>query len=333
MSVTIKDLSRLARVSATTVSRVLNGKSYGFSAETREKILKIAHDCDYRPNAVARGLVTRRTGNIGLILPDITNPFFPSLARGAEDFAMANGYNVFLCNSDENAEKEEAYFHALLAQCIDGIILSKAPGGTGEVGKSGSEFPVVFVDREEAEGVPCMLFNNRGGGYLVGRHLAGLGHTAVACITGRRTLGSDTERVEGFRRAFGEKGILIPDENLFECNYQMEAAEQIAETVLRDRRFTAVFATNDLMAAGVCEAARRLGISIPGQLSVAGFDDIYLSRCVTPKLTTVRQPGYQMGYRASEALIDMIRKQNRVEHAVVFQPELIVRESTAPPRV
>lgn len=323
---TIKDIAKRAGVSITTVSRVLNRKEEGMSEQTRKKVLQVIEEMEYQPNRLARGLVTKQSKLIGLIVPTISNPFFPELCRGAEDEASARGYSLVICNSDDSSEKEERYIKILKEQQVDGLILSSQKG-LSETSASllDQKIHYVMLDRVEDDLVPGVYLDNEKGGYLAGQHLIALGHTQMACITGPDSIRNSRERLSGFKRALQEVGLgpIV----IREGDFTLETAYEQAKEILTDRNITAIFTGNDLMACGVYRAAHELSIRIPEDISVIGFDDIPLISALIPKLTTVRQDTYQMGRKAAELLIRQI-EQDETE-SVMFSPTLIERESTA----
>ena len=326
---TIKDIAREAGVSITTVSRVLNNKAEGMSKETREKVLKVMADLNYQPNKLARGLVTKRSNMLGLIVPNISNPFFPELCRGAEDEANQRNYSLIICNSDDQSQKEENYLRLLQEQQVDGILLSsknKLSQSSKEQLESGKIAYVLFDRGGEASNHSGVFLDNDKGGYIAGKHLADLGHTNIACMTGPLEILNAQQRLSGFQRALAEASIELPKSFILVGDFQMEVAYHIAKKFLQHNSVTAIFASNDLMACGIYQAAHELGLQIPEQLSIVGFDDIPLVTALIPKLTTVRQDTYEMGRKAIELLINEI--ENNSSEGVVFEPSLIVREST-----
>lgn len=326
---TIKDIAREAGVSITTVSRVLNSKEEGMSKETREKVLQVMESLNYQPNKLARGLVTKRSNMLGLIVPNISNPFFPELCRGAEDEANNRNYSLIICNSDDQSEKEENYLRLLQEQQVDGILLSSKNrlSQTSKDQLRGGKIPYVLFDRgEEASNHPGVFLDNEKGGYLAGKHLVDLGHTNIACMTGPSEILNSQQRLIGFQHALKEASIELPATSILIGDFQMDTAYRIAKEFLKHSNITAIFACNDLMACGIYRAAHELGIQIPEQLSIVGFDDIPLVTALIPKLTTVKQGTYEMGRKAIELLINEL--ENNSSKGVVFEPTLIVREST-----
>jgi len=323
---TIKDIAKRAGVSITTVSRVLNRKEEGMSAETREKVLRVIEELQYQPNRLARGLVTKQSKLIGLIVPNISNPFFPELCRGAEDEASERGYSLVICNSDDSSEKEERYIRILKEQQVDGLILSSLSG----LSKSSTDFLsknlyYVLLDRKDTGQVPGVYLENEEGGYLAGKHLIELGHQRIACITGPASILNSRDRVDGFKRALTENGL--EPTVICEGDFGIESAYHQAKKILTKGDISAIFTCNDLMACGVYRAAHELSLRIPEDLSVIGFDDIPLISALIPKLTTIRQNTYEMGRKSAELLIKQI-EHGKTDFAT-FSPSLILRESTA----
>lgn len=326
---TIKDIAAKAGVSITTVSRVLNMKEEGMSQKTREKVLKVIEEMNYTPNHFARGLITNKSRLLGLIVPNINNPFFPELCRGAEDEANLNEYSLIICNSDDDATKEESYLRLLSQQQVDGILLS-----------SRGDFPSLSTEQLEQSKIPFVLLdrggksvkhngvfiNNEQGGYLAGRHLIDLGHRRIACVTGSAELQNVSDRVSGFRRALKEEDIDLPESRIIYGDFHMESAYIQSKKFLAETDVTAIFACNDLMACGVYRAAYETGLKIPKDLSIIGFDDISLVSALIPQLTTIRQDIYEMGRRAVKILLENIN--NETNESAIFEPTLIVREST-----
>lgn len=330
MKVTIKDIAKMANVSIGTVSRIINNSDEGYSEETRERVLKIIEESGYVPNEVARGLITKRTKTLGLILPDITNPFFPDIARGAEDEANTRKYSVILCNSDNNVEKEREYIQLLNQKYVDGILFCTNPFQENKQlwRYLGSNIPVVVTDsfeiKEETYGV---FVDNEMGGYLATKHLVDLGHRNIACITGPNKSRSSVQRLNGYKKALEEVGIPFDLDLIVEGNYKIKSGMDGVQN-LKGKTYTAIFACNDLMAYGVYKELTSMGFKIPDDISVVGFDDINLSQVVHPRLTTVSQPAYEIGRKAAELLINRIENTSIENRIIMFEPELVIREST-----
>ncbi|MCR4430943.1 MAG: LacI family transcriptional regulator [Tepidanaerobacteraceae bacterium] len=332
MAVTIKDIAREANVSITTVSRVINNKNEGVSKETKDKILQIMKRLNYRPNSVARSLVTKKTHTLGLILPDITNPFFPDLVRGVEDTANIYGYNIILCNTDDDIAKEKTYIKVLKEKCIDGIIYTSTIKSENQNVKMllKYEIPFVMLDRLiDIKGVPYIYADGESGMYEIIRYLIENNHRRIAYISGPMTNHTAIQRFEGYKRAMAEAGLSPDGDLIMEGNYKMRSGyECMSEILKKKKKFTAVACANDLMAVGALECLRESGMKVPDDISVTGYDDIYVSNVVTPKLTTMAQPTYEMGCLAARILIKSIAEENH-EKEVKLRPKLVIRESVA----
>ncbi|MCR2821033.1 LacI family DNA-binding transcriptional regulator [Lederbergia panacisoli] len=329
---TIKDIAKKAGVSITTVSRVLNQKEEGMSSQTREKVLKVMEEVDFQPNQFARGLVTKRSKTFGLIVPNISNPYFPELCRGVEDEANEGEYSLIICNSDDQTDKEKRYLRLLEEQQVDGIIFSAKDhlDTSDEEQLNRAKIPFVLIDRGKEEKKHAGVFlDNDKGGYLAGKHLIELGHRNIACITGPKSIILSNERLEGFKRALNEAGVELLPSHIIEGDFQMEMAYHKSKEILLKKDVTAIFACNDMMACGVYQMAHELGIRIPIDLSIVGFDDIPLVSALIPKLTTIRQDTYEMGREAVKILFRKLA--NAETKSIIFNPKLVVRDSSTAP--
>ncbi|MFO7274322.1 MAG: LacI family DNA-binding transcriptional regulator [Bacillota bacterium] len=328
---TIRDVARRAGVGVATVSRVLNGKGY-VKAETRQRVLAAAEELGYVPSQLARGLVRRLSGTVGLVVPDITNPFFPLITRGVEDAASEAGYTVFLCNADNDPELEAQDVRKLRERRVDGVIFV----GTSERRELvdqllADDIPVVVMDRQvNHTEVDMVLVDNLAGARAAVRHLMELGHRRIAHAAGPPSTRTGQDRCQGYRQALEEAGIPYDPACVVWGDFTFESGIRAGQVLLgRSPQPTAVFAGNDLIALGVIRAAEEAGLSVPDDLSVVGFDDIQMAALVCPGLTTVRQPAREMGRLAMTMLLERIRGEfTGPGRRQVFQPELIVRGTT-----
>jgi LacI family transcriptional regulator len=331
MSITIKDVARRANVSIATVSRVINNKSDGVSDETRKEVLKVASDLGYYPNRVARGLVTNKTNILGLILPDITNPFFPSIVRGVEDTANKYGYNIILCNTDNSSEKEKTYIKILKENKVDGIICTSVAGSNDDSFKlsPNDKIPFVWLDRNLRETKAPMVYTDGVYGMCqIVDYIIKQGHKKIAYISGPKLNFSAEQRFKGYLKAINEAEIDVNNDLIKEGNYQIQDGNKCMMDIIESgEEFTAVVCANDLMAIGAIEALKSRGIRIPYDVSVTGYDDITISSITYPKLTTVAQPIYEMGCLAVDLLIKLIGGETIEKKEVVLKPELVIRES------
>ncbi|WP_432408958.1 LacI family DNA-binding transcriptional regulator [Wukongibacter sp. M2B1] len=334
MKITIKEIAKMAGVSTATVSKILNKKDKNISDSTRQKVLGIVKEHNYIPNTIARSLVTRQTKTIGLVIPDIANPFFPELARGAEDKANESGYNIIFCNTDDNIEKEEKYINMLIEKMIDGIIFTQSAKRTmGFKNLNLRSTPIVLIDRDmELEGVVGkVLVDNFAGAYEGVSYLLDKGYRKIAFITGALTTDTSVNRLNGYKNALIDFGILYDDEYVLAGEYKSEwGFKAIEQLVNKETDFDAVFCGNDLIALSVIKALKNYGKAIPEDVGVLGFDDIYMSKFIEPELSTIRQPNYEMGYKAVEILINILENPTgkNIERKLVLNTELIIRKST-----
>lgn len=331
--VTLMDVAKEAGVSPQTVSRVVNLKGE-VSAETRARIQAVIARLDYRPNRVAQGLARQRFDAIGLIVPDITSPFFADVVRGVEDAAHEHGYQVFLCNMDESPAREREALESLEDHGVDGVILAASRLDEEALVKTiHRNSNIVLLNRQLTPPHPYVVRNDdQRGGYLATRHLLEKGHRAICFIGGQRPSFSRSERLVGYRRALEEAGIAL-DEALIVEGYPSHECGKVMARQLLDARpdVTAVIAYNDLVAVGVLQALQETGRHVPGDVALVGFDDILMAQLVCPPLTTVRQEKHRAGVAALQMLMRCLqadRDQDGTPHEVVFEPALIVRQST-----
>ncbi len=329
MPVTIKDVARESGVNISTVSRALNN-TYGVNEQTRKHVIEVARRIDYRPNHVARGLVTGRLPTIGLVVSDIRNPFFSEVARGAEDAAYRAGRDLVLCNSDLKAEKQMDYFESLLAKRVDGIVMNSvaALSRAQQDQLRAAGVPIVLLNRSSVYArFSSVLGDNLQGGEIAGKYLIDLGHTKVGHITGPRGHGNLTDRAKGFLRAFHDRGL--PEPEVICGKHTFAGGHKSASQMLRaDLKITAIFAGNDVLAFGCIRAAIENGIRIPDDLSIVGFDNVEMSQITNPPLTTIDQPKYEIGKAAIEMLLNMLAKDGvcEPEHRMIGV-RLIERQS------
>jgi len=320
---TIRDVARASGVHASTVSRTFSAP-HMVNAETRSRVLATAESMGYRPNRAARALITGRTHNLGLIVADIANPFFPPLIKASESYARQRDYHLFVADTDEDPVVEEELVQALAKQ-VDGVLLCSPRMSNGLIEQLGRDVPLVVINRV-VDGLPAVVMDIAQGVREAVEHLIGLGHRDLALIAGPRTSWTDREirrAAASTARAGGaELTVLGP-------NAPTERGGAVAAEQVREVGATAVLAYNDLLAIGLVEGLDRLGISVPGQISVVGIDDILLSRLTRPRLTTVATPTAAAG----RAAVDMLLQHGidrRTAAQVTLKTTLVVRDSTGP---
>ncbi|WP_252502397.1 LacI family DNA-binding transcriptional regulator [Sporosarcina sp. Marseille-Q4943] len=321
----IRDVAKHAGVSVATVSRVLNDKGY-VSVETRKKVEAAIADLNYRPNEVARSLFNKQSNTLGLILPDIMNPFFPELARAIEDTASKLGYTVILCNSDEDEEKAQRYIDVLLQKYVDGIIISSNTIQEKTIREL--TIPVVCIDREISKDIPTIVVDNKEGARMATRFLKEKGRRKIGHIRGPLEIINAEERCEGYREVVsGEEWF--QESYIVNGHYRMDTAtEATLELFRRHPDIDGIFAANDTMAIGAMKAAYEHGLKVPEDISIIGFDGIALAKASIPELTTIEQPLYELGQKAAKMLIKLIKGQDVKKTFYQFDVQLIERDST-----
>lgn len=327
---TIKDVARQAGVSIATVSRILNG-SAGVSPGLTERVQQAITELGYQPNAVARALKVKESRSIGLIIPDIENPFFPALVRGVEDMARSYDYAVILCNSDGVGSEEERYIRLLHGKQVDGVIFTGGVNSDASLELLASlPIPAVSLDRQSKRvHMRSVVVDNVYGAALAVRHLVDLGARRIAFIGGSPQLSVADERFKGYSQVLVEQGLPVDDELILHGDFTYDSGYQNAWLLLeKEYQFDAVFAANDMIAIGVIECLAARGIRVPQDVRVAGYDDIRLAGWYKPTLTTVRQPVYEMGQEAVRMLLHLLTNPVQASAEKRFRPELIVRQST-----
>jgi LacI family transcriptional regulator len=332
----MNDVARVANVSIATVSHVINGTRF-VSAERAERVQTAMQELGYTPDATARSLRVGRTDTIGLVIPDNSNPFFAALARWIEEAGFEAGYTTILANSNERPDREHRYVSTLVSKRVDGLILSPSRGDHGTLARllKNAGTPVVVVDREaDLPDADFVLYDNEAGSYEAVRYLIELGHTSIGCVAGPADATSATERVTGFRKAMSEAGLPLPEHAVVEADFHFTGGREATARLLgTGERFTALFAANDLMAAGAIRELTERGVSVPKDMSVIGFDDAPLAEMISPSLTTMRQPLQEMAHAAVSLLLSRVTgTDGAMPTRRVLPTSLVIRESTAPPR-
>jgi DNA-binding LacI/PurR family transcriptional regulator len=331
----MKDIARIARVSLGTVSHVLNN-SANVRGPLRKRVLDAVQAAGYQPSQLARGLRRDKTNVIGMIIPDITNPFFPGVVRGAEDIAFSNGYRLVLCNTDNDHSKELVHLKELRTYLPAGLIV--IPSNFSDLTAQAESYRragtgVVCVDRLPREWAgDSVTANNEEGALNATRHLIQMGHTKLAMIVGPLHLTNAKERLTGFKRAIREAKIHIAAEYLQETTFDKQGGYSKTLLLLRMiPRPTAIFAGNDMIALGSLRAIREVGLSCPEDISLMGFDDLDLAEATHPPLSSVSQSGYQLGTTAAHILIERLHGDKSPAKHVVLPTTLSLRGSVAAP--
>lgn len=330
--VTMSDVARQAGVSLMTVSRVVNNKG-DVSSETRQRVLEIIASLDYRPSAIARSLATRETCTIGLVVPDVTNPFFADITRGVEHLAYSRGYQVFLCNSEEDPQRELAVIQSLEEKRVDGLILCSSRLDEEKLGDVLANLPaVVLINRRLHKGAEdvfdSVILDDERGGWLATHHLIQSGHQRIGFLAGPLASFSGAGRRDGYLAALQEADLSSEEDWISNCQPSVEGGYQTTRDMLtRHPQLTGLFCFNDLVAVGALHACDELGRRIPADLAIVGHDDIPLAALVSPALTTCRVPRYELGATAVNALFERFQDGSDGCQQGVLEAELIIRES------
>ena len=337
--VTIYDVAKHCGVSVATESRIVNNVDYPVSAELRTRVQASVRELKYKPNMLGRYLKSNRTDEVGVIIPNISNFYYPGLIAGINDSLIHSGYNVLLCNSYRNPEYEKKQFLSLLQKQVKGIIISTVSDDTSWIEEVNTDdVTVVAIEQPLHTPTHRVCFNYYGGGYMAARYLVGMGHRDIAFISPPLTYASRRQRLDGFLAGLKESGIELDadhlrisdyerdDENVYEFNIGSRLAEKLMQL---DTPPTAIFCINDMMALGAIRALQRRGIRVPQDVSVLGFDNLALSEMITPALTTVDQCTREIGAKAIELLTKSFADPAAPLETVRFKPKLVERESVA----
>jgi LacI family transcriptional regulator len=325
----ILDVALKANVSIATVSRVVNKSDHKVNPATREKVLAAIRELDYRPNALAKGLLMKKTMTIGIIIPDISNPYYAEIVRGIQDTADRAGYAVLLHNTDGKQERIIRHIYLLREKSADGVIFC---GGiingyeTLSILKELKEH-VVVVGRHEVD-FPAVMVDNMGGATQAVQHLIDLGHRRIGCIGGPDGSTTAADRLTGYRNALAQNGMTLNEHLVKRGTWNPESGYLLAKELLEGpERPTAIFSANDQMAFGVIKAGRELGLAVPRDLAVVGFDNVPPGSYFDPPLTTVEIPMYDIGTASMQMLIDLLSG-GKFEKLKLFNTKLLVRGST-----
>jgi len=334
---TMKDVAKKAGVSISTVSHVINKTRY-VEEETRKKVLDAIKELGYRPNIVARSLRKKSTNTIGLIVSNIANLFYPEVVRGIEDVLLQNKYNIILCNSDEDINKEREYIEVLYSKQVDGLIIT--PSKSTETRKNlelfiSQDIPVILVDRR-ISGIETdvVLADNVSGTYSATEYLLNLGHKRIAIITGPLDTTTGRERLEGYLKALEEHNIPIEKDLIREGNFKRDGGYERGKELLEmSNPPTAIISSNNLMTLGLISAINEKKLRIPKDISVISFDDMEWFQYFCPPLTSIYQPSYELGKNAGLLLMERLKRRRKKPKEVILPTRLIIRESCAPPLI
>ena len=328
---TIREVAELAGVSPITVSRVVNNTSY-VSAGTRERVEAAIAELKYVPNLLAQSLRQKQTNTLALLVTDITNPFWTTVARGAEDVASEHGINVILCNTDESESKQNTYLNLVLQKQVDGVLLVPVNNRCEAVQHIQSQnVAVVVMDRKVTNArVDVVRCDSEGGAYQLTQHLLEQGHRQIALLNGAANVFTASDRANGYRRALAEAQLDADAEQIYYGEFTLASGYEMTQQALNaDPRPTALFAANNFIAIGALRALRDAGLRVPEDMAVAGFDDLPEELIVEPFLTVSAQPAYEMGQQAMALLLSRIAGNAPEEfQEIVLPTELRVRASS-----
>jgi len=332
--VTLKDVARHAGVSVMTVSNVINRWPY-ITEETRQKVQAAIDELGYRPNTAARSLVTGRTHTIGVVIADFMNPFFGQAVRGCEDVLYKAGYNLLLCNTNEDGERERAYLGMLVERDVDGLLMFGSTSTDKEIVQIVPEtLPIVAESSPLLHGNAVVIdLNSEMGAYQATQHLIGLGHRRIGHLAGPQSRPVGRQRLLGYQRALCEAGIDLDPGLVINTNPTIRSGYRAAMQLFSTQRLTALFCFNDLMAFGAMVACAHLDIDIPGELALIGFDDIPMAAFANPALTTMRIDQYSLGCLASQILLERLKSGETDWKQVSVSAELVVRNSCGAQRL
>ncbi len=329
---TVKDVAKLAGVSPSTVSRTLSNRIF-VEEETRQKVLKAVEALNYKPNIMARGLKEGKTQTLALLVPDINSLYYPMIMKSVEKWAVRKDYSIFLCNNNEDIEQEKRNLNMFRERCVDGVLCMSVQDDVCHLVRLQQEdkIPVVLINRYFDEDINCVTVDNRHGGYLMMKHLLEQGHRKIAGVFGNIGIQRYRERYEGCKQAMMEYGVedykryFIYDVDTIDETYQ-----RTVEMLKREDRPTAFFASIDLMTVGIYSGISQCGMRIPEDISVAGYDNIFITQYMTPPLTTYDAPVDELARESVECLIRKI--ENKMEGPAekkVLRGSLIERGSVA----
>lgn len=325
--ITLKDVAEKAKVSVSTVSYVLNNKKI-VRPETFKRINDAIQELGYVPNLVARGLKTKRTLTLGIILPDIANMFFAEIIRGIEDTVNEFGYSIILCNTDNDDKREVKYLSTLLSKDIDGMIFI-GTGKVHQISRKATKVPIVVVDRKVGRDFCSVYTDNIKGGYLATKYLLQKYKKEVVILSGSTSLNTFFDRMVGYRDALKESGIEYNEALVHECDFTYEGGFKAVNKLLDSGiNFRSIFAANDFIAIGAIRALVEKGIKIPQEVAIVGYDDIPISSVFIPSLSTVKQPKYEIGKKSAELIMEIIQNDSYNNKQLILEPSLVLRETT-----
>ncbi len=330
--VTIKDVAKHAGVTAAVVSRVFNNdETLNIKEETRAAVFEAIKTLDYRPNSIARSLRTSTSNAVGVLVPDIMNPFFTEIIKGIQIASKLSDFSIVLCDTSDNPEDEKRYIDVLRSQLVDGIILGSSYVEDDVIDTlTHSDMKYVMLNRASSNSpAPYVKTNDTKGLMLAVQHLVELGHKKIAHLTGPLYADTALRRLEGYRKALKQYGIEYNSKYIVETKFDEESGYEACKELLKlDERPTAICAANDLVAIGAMRAISEAGLRVPDDISIVGYNDIWVASRLAPPLTTIHTPLLEMGQLSFQMLMDCINEKDDVQEKIVLEPFLVIREST-----
>lgn len=329
MKITIKDIARESNYSTATVSKVLNNKDSNVSDKARQTILSVAKKYNFQLNRAARSLVLNKTKTIGLLLPDISNPFFSDIAKGVEDYAYEHGYSIFIGNSYENFDKEINYLKSMLQLNVDGILIIGIKDYTH---KKNEDFmiskPILAIDRETIyKNIISEVYTDHyAGAKKAMEYLIQNNHQKILFIPGPKNSNSAEKRFKAYLDIMKSEGLNFNRKDLHFGDFTIEHGIEAINSINDISKYTAIFCCNDLIALGAMTALKKKKLNVPEDISLIGVDDIELSKISSPPLTTMKQPAYELGSSSCKLLIDSINNKS-IEKNISLDQTLIIRDS------
>jgi LacI family transcriptional regulator len=325
---TIKRIASLTGLSVGTVSNVINNSSR-VKEINRNKVLEVIEKYNYRPSRIASSLVRRKTNNIGFIIPDITNPYFPDILRGVQDYLLGKNHYVFLCNSDGDIKKEDGFLDDLANMWVDGIILDPCTSFRNTDKLKRIKTPIVLIDRQ-IRGIKKDIIevDNENGAYKMTKLLIDKGHKKILSLHGSKKLSTAIARYKGWKRAMEEKNLFNEEFSFWDSASVTDGYNSMKRILEKISSFDGIFVSNDVSAIGVINCLQQKGFKVPEDISVVGFDDIYLSKYVKPALTTFRNYTYKMGEVAADIMLRKIESnEDKPPRSIIVKGEVILRDS------
>ncbi len=327
---TIKDVARMAGVSTTTVSHVIN-KTRFVAEATQKKVWEAIDELNYAPSAVARSLKCNTTRTIGMLVTKSANPFFAEVVHGVEDYCYRAGYTLILCNTEGNLTKQRDYLRMLAEKRVDGLLVMCSDLDNELLGllERQKDLPMVIMDwGPETVTTDKIRDNAEKGAYLATRHFIDSGHTDIGCVSGHLQRTTCVERMKGFNAAMQESNLSVNSDWIIEGDFECETGVKAAnEFILMDKRPSAIFCFNDIMAMALISTFEQAGVRVPDDISVIGYDNIDLSPFFSPPLTTIHQPKHRLGKKAVELLMARIKDKGHDSQLFIMEPELVERKS------